>query len=34
MAKRYFVYRKLDELRSDAEHQGMDLPLIEDREEI
>jgi NADPH2 dehydrogenase len=34
MPKRYFTYRTLDDLRRDAERVGVDLPLIEDREEI
>jgi 2,4-dienoyl-CoA reductase-like NADH-dependent reductase (Old Yellow Enzyme family) len=34
MAKRYFNYRTLGDLRRDAERLGIDLPLLEDRGEI
>jgi NADPH2 dehydrogenase len=34
MPKRYFAYRTLDDLRRDAQRLGIDLPLVEDREEI
>ena len=34
MAKTHFTYRTLDDLRRDAERLGIDLPLVEDREEI
>jgi NADPH2 dehydrogenase len=34
MSKRYFVYRTLDELRSEAARLGVDLPVLEDRDEI
>ncbi len=34
MAKRYFVYRTLEELRAEAERLGVDLPLLDDREEV
>ncbi len=34
MAKHYFTYKSLDDLRMDAERQGVNLPLAEDREEI
>jgi NADPH2 dehydrogenase len=34
MPKRYFTYQTLDDLRRDAERLGIDLPLVEDREEV
>ncbi len=34
MPKRYFNYKTLDDLRRDAERLGIDLPLVEDREEV
>lgn len=34
MPTRYFNYRTLDDLRRDAERLGVDLPLIEDRDEV
>jgi 2,4-dienoyl-CoA reductase-like NADH-dependent reductase (Old Yellow Enzyme family) len=34
MPKRHFRYKTLDDLRRDAERLGIDLPLIEDREEV
>ena len=34
MPKRYFTYKTLDDLRRDAERVGVNLPLVEDREEI
>ena len=34
MPKKYFNYQTLDDLRSDAERLGVDLPLIEDPEEV
>lgn len=34
MPKRYFNYKTLGDLRRDAERLGIDLPLIEDREEV
>ncbi|HUU12820.1 MAG TPA: flavin oxidoreductase/NADH oxidase, partial [Terriglobia bacterium] len=34
MPKRYFTYKALDDLRRDAERVGVDLPFVEDREEI
>ena len=34
MPKRYFTYKTLDDLRRDASRLGIDLPLVEDREEV
>ena len=34
MRKRHFTYQSLGDLRRDAERLGIDLPLVEDREEI
>ncbi len=34
MPKRYFTYHSLDDLRRDAAQLGVDLPLVEDREEL
>ncbi len=34
MPKRYFTYKTLDDLRRDAERVGVDLPLVEDRDEV
>jgi 2,4-dienoyl-CoA reductase-like NADH-dependent reductase (Old Yellow Enzyme family) len=34
MPKHYFTYQTLDDLRRDAERLGIDLPLVEDREEV
>jgi 2,4-dienoyl-CoA reductase-like NADH-dependent reductase (Old Yellow Enzyme family) len=34
VAKRYFLYKTLDELRQDAERLGIDLPLIESSDEL
>lgn len=34
MPKHYFTYKALQDLRRDAERLGIDLPLVEDREEV
>ncbi len=34
MPKRYFTYHSLSELREDAERRQVDLPLVEDRDEV
>ena len=34
MPKRYFRYKTLSDLRADAERLGVDLPLVDDRDEV
>lgn len=34
MPKHYFVYRSLADLKQEAVRLGIDLPLVEDREEV
>jgi len=34
MPRQFFTYKKLDDLRRDAERLGIDLPLVEDPEEV